>query len=50
MEVENFQKYIYNKACLEIVLYNDVRAECALSFGFGAGCMAAEVLLRNHHL
>ena len=32
---------------LAIVLYNDARAERALIFGLGAGCMAAAVLLRN---
>ena len=31
---------------LAIVLYNDARAERALIFGLGAGCMAAAALLR----
>ena len=35
---------------LVIVLYNDARAERALIFGLGTGCMAAAVLLRNHRL
>ena len=33
---------------LAIVLCNDARAERALIFGIGAGCMAAAVLLRNY--
>ena len=35
---------------LAIVLCNDARAERALSFGLGTGCMAAAVLLRKRQL